>query len=163
MNIYQFPAPVLREKAIKVKELDNKTTAFITKLLGLMRANKGCVGIAAPQVGALKRIAIVDATGNKKAVQKSGQLVMVNPEILERSGSTVNREGCLSVPDFTGNVERPDKIRLKFMDMEGNVSILETSGFEAVIIQHEIDHLDGILFIDRIKSARRDLFRRKNY
>jgi peptide deformylase len=163
MNIYQFPAPVLREKALKVKEPDNKTAAFITRLLSLMRANKGCVGIAAPQVGELKRIAIVDATENRKATDKHGLLIMINPEIIEKSGSTINREGCLSVPDFTGNVERPEHINLRYMDMEGNERKVETKGFEAVIIQHEIDHLDGILFIDRIRSARRDLFRRKNY
>ena len=163
MNILLFPNPALREKAAHVDVFDKKTGIIAARLTELMYVNKGCVGIAAPQAGELSRIAVVDATGNKKAVKTSGLLVLVNPEILEKSGSCVNREGCLSVPDFTGNVERPDKVKIKYQDIKGGFHILETHGFEAVILQHELDHLDGILFIDRIRNSKRDMFKRKKY
>ena len=88
---------------------------------------------------------------------------MVNPEILERAGSAVMREGCMSVPDYTGDVERATEIRVSFLDGDGNSREIAASGFEAVAIQHEMDHLDGILFLDRISSLKTGLFRRKNY
>lgn len=88
---------------------------------------------------------------------------MINPEIIEEEGLVINREGCISVPDFTGNVNRPENIKVKYTDMEENEKTIMIFGFEAVVVQHEIDHLDGILFIDRIKNSKRDLFNRKNY
>ncbi|MEI7542849.1 MAG: peptide deformylase [bacterium] len=163
MNILLFPNPVLREKTRFVKTFDNSLNLFTQSLTEFMYINKGCVGLAAPQVGELIRVVVVNATGHKKVTKTSGLLVLVNPEIISFSGSTINREGCLSVPDFTGNVERANQIKIKYQDIHGKSNSLETSGFEAVILQHEIDHLDGVLFIDRIRNSKRDLFKRKLY
>lgn len=163
MKIYRFPDPLLREKSLFLKEIDGSTAGFMERLKDGMYANKGCVGVAAPQVGELKRIVVVDATGHKKVPVSHGLLIMANPQILAVSGSTINREGCLSVPDYTGNVERGDYVKVKYMDINGEEKMLEADGFEAVILQHEIDHLDGVLFIDRVKNTKRDLFPRKNY
>jgi len=90
-------------------------------------------------------------------------LVLVNPEIVEREGGAIMREGCMSVPDYTGDVERATRIRLRFRTADGSEQEIEASGFEAVAIQHEMDHLDGVLFLDRIVSLKTGLFRRKNY
>ncbi len=163
MRVLFFPDAILREKSEEIKIFSDKTSDFISQLQLTMYANKGCVGIAAPQVGELKRIVIVDVSGHKKATEKNGLLVMINPVVLDYSGAVINREGCLSVPDYTGNVERADSIKVKFINIKGREQALNTSGFEAVVIQHEIDHLDGILFIDRIKNIRGDLFMRKKY
>ncbi len=127
-----------------------------------MRAGPGGVGIAAPQVGRLQRIAIVDVSSKPK-VKSHGRLVLINPEIVEWEGYAKGREGCMSVPDYTGNVIRAKRITLEYLDETGTPRTLESEGFEAVAIQHEIDHLDGILFLDRLVSRRADLFRRKVY
>lgn len=161
--IRRFPDPVLREKSERIKKLDNNLLELINKVKDLMYVNKGCVGIAAPQAGFLKRLVVVDVSKHKKAIENHGLLIMINPEIIEADGIIINREGCLSVPDFTGNVRRPENIKVKYIDIEGDERTIKTFGFEAVVIQHEIDHLDGILFIDRIKNSKRDLFDRKSY
>jgi peptide deformylase len=92
-----------------------------------------------------------------------GQLCMINPEIIAREGLAVMREGCMSVPDYTGDVERATAITVRFCEPDGSQREIDASGFEAVAIQHEMDHLDGILFLDRIVSIKTGLFRRKNY
>ncbi len=161
--IKRFPDPVLREKSVEIKQLDKNINNFIDKLKEFMYSNKGCVGIAAPQVGFLKRIVIIDVSKHKKIIENHGLLVMINPEITEMDGLIINREGCLSVPDFTGNVSRSENIKVKYIDIEENEKTIMTSGFEAVVVQHEIDHLNGVLFIDRIRNSKRDLFDRKKY
>jgi peptide deformylase len=163
MNILKFPDEKLRVKSKPIEKIDAELTDFIKNLKNFMYENKGCVGIAAPQVAMHKRIIIVDASFHKKTTECNGLLIMLNPQIIEFSGESINREGCLSVPDFTGNVKRSFFIKAKFTDINGEEKIIQTSGFEAVVIQHEIDHLDGILFIDRITNLKRDLFKRKNY
>lgn len=163
MKIILFPDPILREKSKTVTALDAETAEFINQMKLMLLSLKGCVGIAAPQVGVLKKIVLVDVTNHKKAVQKSGLLTLINPEIVSREGSCVNREGCLSVPDFTGNVERADKITVKYQDETGAWKSIDTSGFEAVAVQHEMDHLEGMLFLDRISNTKRDLFKRVVY
>jgi peptide deformylase len=160
LDIFQFPAPLLREKSKVVAGIDGNLLDFISEMKFTLYANKHCVGIAAPQVGFLKRIVAVDVTGHKKAVAFHGPLIMINPVITECGGVSVNREGCLSVPDFTGNVLRSERVVVTYIDVQGRHQKLETSGFEAVVIQHELDHLDGVLFLDRIKDMKRDLFKR---
>ena len=163
MKILLFPDPVLREKSKTVEDFGAGTADLIYQLKLMLLSLKGCVGIAAPQVGVLKRIVLVDVTGHKKAVQKSGLLTLINPEIVSREGACVNREGCLSVPDFTGNVERAEKITVIYQDETGTRKSMDTSGFEAVAVQHELDHLEGMLFLDRISNTKRDLFKRVVY
>jgi len=128
-----------------------------------MRASPGCVGIAASQVGILQRILVVDVSGHKRGSREEnhGLLVLVNPEILARGGRQMVREGCMSIPDYTANVQRAQWVLVDALDRTGKQVILEAVGFEAVAIQHEADHLDGILFLDRVSSVKTDLFRRK--
>lgn len=162
-TILQFPDENLRRIARPVRTVDGAVLSFADRLAMMVREFRGCVGIAAPQVGDLRRIIVVDVTGHRKATESHGLLIMIDPVITAGEGSTVTREGCLSVPDFTGNVERRHGLAVRYLTPEGREAVLETSGFEAVVIQHEIDHLDGILFIDRIANLKRDLFRRKTY
>lgn len=161
LDILQYPDPRLKQASAPVEAFDAALRAFLADLEQTMRAGPGGVGIAAPQVGRFERIAIVDVSGKPK-IRHHGRLVLINPEILEWEGMAKGREGCLSVPDFTGNVIRAERIRLTARDEQGESREFEMEGFEARAVQHEIDHLDGLLFLDRLVSKRHDLFRRKN-
>ncbi len=163
-DIVIYPDKRLKEICKYIQEIDGKTLQAAKDLLETMRFYGHSVGIAAPQIGELSRIVVVDASKAKKGQKiNHGELVMLNPEILDWQSIIKTREGCMSVPDYTGNVNRARKITVKYMDLDGKEHRFDTEGFEAVVIQHEIDHLDGILFIDRIISKNTDLFRRKNY
>ena len=106
---------------------------------------------------------VVDVSNSKLGRDNHhGLLEMINPEVIERSGSKMMREGCMSVPDYTGNVTRAEQIVVEFTNPDGQLRVIEASGFEAVAIQHEIDHLDGLLFLDRVSSLKTDLYRRKS-
>ncbi len=127
-------------------------------LVDTMAAHPGCVGIAAPQIGEPFRIAIVDVRQHRLTFSSNGLLVMVNPEISERSGGHLAREGCLSLPDVTADIERATRILIQRDGAES----LWSEGFEARAIQHELDHLDGVLILDRIASVHA-LHQRKTY
>jgi len=114
-----------------------------------MRAHPGCVGLAAPQIGEAVRVAVVDVSGHRFTTSSNGLLVLVNPEIVERSGHEIRREGCLSLPHITADVARATRVRVTAMGVEQ----LWSEGYEARAIQHEIDHLDGVLILDRVASA----------
>lgn len=165
LPILQFPDPRLKEKSVPVTGATAEVSAVIDDLLETMRASPGCVGIAAPQVGMASRIIVVDVSTHRRGGQEEnhGLLVLVNPEILARGGKQLVREGCMSVPDYTANVQRAQWVLVDALDREGKQTILEAIGFEAVAIQHEVDHLDGYLFLDRVSSIKTDLFRRKRY
>ena len=165
LPILKFPDPLLKERSAPVAGVDDGVSSVIDDLLETMRASPGAVGIAAPQVGILKRIVVVDVSAHRRGGQEEnhGLLVLVNPEILARGGKQLVREGCMSVPDYTANVQRAQWVLVDAVDREGKQLILEAIGFEAVAIQHEMDHLDGILFLDRVVSVKTDLFRRKKY
>jgi peptide deformylase len=160
-----FPDPVLKEKAVPVEGVTAGVAAFVDDLLETMRSSPGGVGIAAPQVGMLRRIVIVDVSGHRRGSQEqnNGLLVLINPEILAMGGKQIVREGCMSVPDYTANVQRAQWVLVDAIGREGERKIIESIGFEAVAIQHEMDHLDGVLFLDRVVSVKTDLFRRKKY
>ncbi len=160
LEILVYPDPRLKEISKPVENFDDALVSFISDLEETLRTGPRGVGIAAPQVGRLERIVIVDVSSKPK-VSNHGCLYLVNPEIIEREGSAVGREGCLSVPDYTGNVERATNIVLRAEDPSGKSRTWEMEGFEAVAVQHEIDHLDGLLFLDRLVSRRNTLFRRK--
>ncbi len=162
LPVLTYPDPRLSRKSSPVEAFNEALRAFVVELDETRRAAPGCVAIAAPQVGHFERIAIVDVSGRKR-VASHGRLVLINPEITAWEGFAVGREGCLSVPDYTGNVIRAERIRLQARDERGEVLDLELEGFEARAVQHEIDHLDGLLFLDRLVSRRNDLFRRKVY
>jgi peptide deformylase len=162
LEILTYPDPRLEEIAQPVEHFDDALRAFIADLEETRSAGPGAVGIAAPQVGRSQRIVIVDISSKPKN-PNHGHLVLINPEITEWDGFAVGREGCLSVPDFTGNVIRAERITLEASNEYGERLKYRCEGFEARAVQHEIDHLDGLLFLDRVVSRRNDLFRRKVY
>jgi len=162
LELLQYPDPRLKQVSTSVQNFDAQLRKFISRMEQTMRAGPGGVGIAAPQVARFARIVIVDVSSKPK-INHHGRLVLVNPEILAWEGMVKGREGCMSVPDYTGNIIRAEKIHLQARDENGNEQEYEMQGFEARAVQHEIDHLDGILFLDRLVSRRHDLFRRKVY
>ncbi|MCW9046734.1 MAG: peptide deformylase [Gammaproteobacteria bacterium] len=163
MDILTYPDQRLKQISESVESIDKDVLSFIRGLEQARMAGPGAVGIAAPQVNHFQRIVIVDVSNMRKPVDNHGHMIMINPEITAWDGMHMGREGCLSVPDFTGNVIRAEKIKLNYMDETGGTHEIESSGFEARAIQHELDHLDGLLFLDRLVSRRSDLFKRKNY
>jgi len=120
------------------------------------------VGIAAPQVGALWRVAWIDCTGHPKVPDALGPMWLVNPVLREHEGAAVGREGCLSLPDLTANVRRAEHIVVEAAGLDGRLRTIRTSGFEARVILHEMDHLDGILILDRVASLTLDVFPRRS-
>lgn len=129
-------------------------------MLDTLRASPG-VALAAPQIGRPVQIIVVDVS-RKKGETGHGLVVLLNPRIRQQERERIVREGCLSVPDFTGNVLRYGQTVVEGMSPEGTPVTITTEGFEALAFQHEVDHLGGILFLDRIQSLETDLFRRKS-
>jgi peptide deformylase len=163
-KILLYPHPLLKTVCRPVDAVDREIAALVEDLLDTMHAGPGSVGVAAPQIGVTLRVCVVDVSASRQGKENNhGLLVMVNPEITERAGAAIMREGCMSIPDYTGDVERATEIVVRFQDGDGNDREVRASDFEAVAIQHEMDHLDGTLFLDRIASLKTGLFRRKNY
>ena len=162
-TIRVYPDPILKRVAEPVEEIDESVAGVVKDLVDTMLGAGHSVGVAAPQIGVLQRVVVVDVSKSKLGRDNHhGLLEMINPEIIEKSGSKVMREGCMSVPDYTGNVTRAEHIVVEFTNPGGQLRVIEASGFEAVAIQHEIDHLDGLLFLDRVSSLKTDLYRRKS-
>lgn len=161
-EILIYPDERLKTVCTPVAQLDRGVDALIQNLVDTMLASGHSVGVAASQIGDLRRVAVVDVSRSKLGRDNHhGLLTMVNPEIISRSGQKVMREGCMSVPDYTGNVTRAEEIVVEFLDRDGSERVIQAAGFEAVAIQHELDHLDGLLFLDRVSSLKTDVFRRK--
>src|SRR5210317_2378332 len=161
--ILLYPDPILKQVAIQVEAVDEPTIAIIQDLVDTMLDSGHSVGVAAPQIGELIRVVVVDVSKSKLGKDNNhGLLEMVNPKIIEKSGSKMMREGCMSIPDYTGNVTRAEHIVVEFTGRTGQLRVIEASGFESVAIQHELDHLDGMLFLDRVSSLKTDLYRRKS-
>lgn len=161
-DILLYPHPILKETCLPVVQLDDQVDTLVQDLLDTMLAAGHSVGVAAPQIGDRRRVVVVDVSHSKLGRDDNhGQLVMINPEIIEQVGKKMTREGCMSIPDYTGNVMRADSVVVQFIDRNGANRVIRANGFEAVALQHEIDHLDGLLFLDRISSLKTDLFRRK--
>ena len=163
LPVLRFPDPRLKERSAPVEGVTAEVSALIDDLVETMRSSPGGVGIAAPQVGVLQRIVVVDVSAHRRGGREEnhGLLVLVNPQILAMGGKQLVREGYMSVPDYTANVQRAQWVLVDALDRDGNRLILESLGFEAVAIQHENDHLDGLLFLDRVASIKTDVFRRK--
>ena len=161
--IIQYPDPILKQLCTPVERIDAAADNLIQDLIDTMVEAGHSVGVAAPQIGTSLRVVVVDVSNSKlgKKENNHGLLTMVNPEIISSNGKRTMREGCMSVPDYTGNVDRAEEIVVQFLNREGDEQVVRAGGFEAVAIQHEIDHLDGLLFLDRISSLKTDLFRRK--
>lgn len=163
LDILTLPDEALKQVSAPVEVFDDALRAFIDDLEETRRNGPAAVGIAAPQVGHFIRVVILDCSNTRKPVPNHGHLILVNPEITHWEGYEMGREGCLSVPDYTGNVIRATRIRLVARDPHGEPLEFDMEGYEARAAQHEIDHLDGMLFVDRVVSRRTDLFKRKVY
>jgi len=163
LEILKHPDERLRQVSVPVEIFDDAFRSFVDDLEETRMSGPGAVGIAAPQVGRLQRVVIVDVSNMRKPVPNHGYMVLVNPEITKWDGYEIGREGCLSVPDFTGNVIRATQIHLKAQDVNGEPLEFDMEGFEARAVQHEIDHIDGLVFLDRVVSRRTDIFKRKVY
>jgi peptide deformylase len=158
-----YPDARLKETCAPIDNFDESAPQILQDLVDTMVDAGHSVGIAAPQIGDLYRVAVVDVSNSKlgKKQGNHGLLQMVNPEIIEKEGSQIVREGCMSVPDYTGNVTRSESIVVQFLDQNQQLQVIHCDEFEAIAIQHELDHLDGFLFLDRVSSLKTDLFRRK--
>ena len=161
-EVVRYPARVLKDPARDI-EPGREAEALCRDLVDTMLASPACVGIAATQIGVGIRAFCLDTTGHKKAVSANGLVVMINPRIVETDGTEVAREGCMSVPDFTGNVRRAERIVVHGLSPTGEELVYEADAFEARAFQHEIDHCDGLLFLDRVSSLTADVFPRKRY
>ena len=159
LPILLYPDQGLKSKAAAVVPSDPAVQTVIQDLLDTLGASPG-VALAAPQIGHPVQLIVVDVS-RKKGERGHGLTVLLNPVILALEGRKILREGCLSVPDYTGNVLRYEQAIVEGLAPDGRVLTLSTSGFEALAVQHEVDHLHGTLFLDRIQSLSTDLFRRK--
>jgi peptide deformylase len=163
-EVLRYPHPSLKQQARELEPGEDPVIAEVAAdLVETMESFGHCVGLAAPQLDHLVRMVAVDVTGHKKATTQNGLLVLVNPVIVDADGAEVGREGCLSIPHLTANVRRATRIRVEATDPQGEAVSVNSEAFEARCLQHEIDHLDGLLFLDRVDSIATDVFRRKNY
>ncbi|MGH9147788.1 MAG: peptide deformylase [Vicinamibacterales bacterium] len=156
-RIVKFGDPVLQSRASDVPVIDGDLQKLIDDMIETMYAAPG-IGLAAPQVGVPLRVFVVDLSVGRKA---DDLIVMVNPEFVEREGMQLEEEGCLSVPGFNATVVRPTRAILQGLDRTGERRTVEGTGLLARAFQHEIDHLDGTLFVDRLRGIKRDLIVRK--
>ncbi|MBW4828627.1 MAG: peptide deformylase [Clostridiaceae bacterium] len=133
--------PILRKKSREVTKIDDRIKTLLNDMVETMYENEG-VGLAAPQVGILRKVVVIDVG--------EGILKLINPEIIEKEGESLDIEGCLSVPNRAGKVLRPERVKVKYLDIDGNEKTIEGTGLLARALCHEIDHLNGILFIDKV-------------
>src|SRR4051794_13788373 len=160
--VLRLPERLLKRPALSVDCIDAAAVALAEDLVDTMRASPACVGIAATQIGVGVRAFAVDVTGHKKARSCHGEFVLFDPQVLLAHGPVVAREGCMSVPDLTGDVARASTVVMRGLTVEGTERVIEADAFEARALLHELDHLDGLLFLDRV-SSHESLFRRKVY
>jgi peptide deformylase len=157
LPIIKYGDPVLHKLCEPVTEFDEALERFAQNMVETMYAAPG-VGLAAPQVGSLKRLIVLDVTVGQKA---GNLIVLVNPEIIVAEGEQYEDEGCLSIPEFTAKVHRPLRVVVSGKDVHGEELVIEGEGLLSRVLVHEIDHLNGILFIDHLSSIKRDIIKRK--
>lgn len=158
LNILKYPDPILKKKAEPVPEITGDIQRLIDDMAETMYTAPG-IGLAAPQIGRSVRVIVIDI--NSKEEGKGGLISLINPEIAEHSGEIAWEEGCLSVPDYSADVRRFERVVVKGLDRNGVEKIVVGEGLLSVALQHEIDHLNGILFIDRLGPIKRDLIKRR--
>jgi peptide deformylase len=162
LEIRKFPDPVLRKRTDPVEKIDGTLDRLIEDMIETMHDAPG-VGLAANQVGVSLQLAVIDVTSREER-EKGRQrplIVIFNPEILSMEGSVVEEEGCLSIPEYAETVKRAVKVKVRAQDRAGKVFEIETEGLLAKALQHEIDHLNGILFVDRLSPLKKSMFKRK--
>lgn len=152
-----WPNPILKKKAAPVAGVDDALRTLVKDMFETMYAEDG-VGLAAPQIGSLKRVIVLDTRPRQP---DSNPIAMINPEIYATDGTTVFQEGCLSLPGEAEDVERAARISVRFLDVDGQPQTLSCDGLLSIAVQHEIDHLDGIVFVDHLSSLKRELIRKR--
>lgn len=157
-EIRKYPDNVLKQKASPVATINQDLQDLIDDMIETMYAAPG-VGLAAPQVGVSKRLAVIDISAKGAEIPL---LVLINPVILLKEGSIEFEEGCLSLPEYTAKIERAEKVIVRAMDRKGRETEMEAEGLLAIAMQHEIDHLDGVLLIDRISPIKREFFKKRH-
>lgn len=161
LKLYEYPDEVLRQKCERVTKVDDELRKFLDDMLETMYVDKGC-GLAAPQVGVTKRIIVLDPNPSDEDLSIRRPMYLINPEIVWRSDEKVLfNEGCLSLPDQRAEVERHEKVRVHFIDYNGNEQEILADELLAIILQHEIDHLDGVLYIDHLSRLKRSRLLKK--
>jgi peptide deformylase len=160
-DVLRYPDRRLKTPAVPIRRPGPAARRLARDLEDTARHYPRTVGIAATQIGAMWRMAFVDCTGHPKAPGASGPLLLIDPLVVEHDGAEIGREGCLSLPDITANVSRPTRVTVRYTGLDGTSRRIATSGFEARVILHEIDHLDGIIILDRVASLALDVFQRK--
>jgi peptide deformylase len=161
-EVLRYPHATLKAPAAEVQPGPN-AEELARDLVDTMRGSPACVGIAAPQIGVSARAFCLDVSGHRRAKTHHGLIVMINPVIVAREGRDIVREGCMSLPDLTANVGRALTVIVEGATPAGETLRIDAEGFEARAFQHEIDHLDGLLFLDRVSSMLADVFPRKRY
>jgi len=159
-QIRTYPDPVLRKKTSRVEHIDSTLSRLIEDMVETMHAAPG-VGLAANQVGVPLQLAVIDLSSREDEEQRHPLLVIINPEILAMEGSVIEEEGCLSIPDYAEKVKRAARVKVRAQDRTGKQFELETEGLMAKALQHEIDHLNGLLFVDKLSPLKKSLFKRR--
>ena len=160
LTVHSFPDPVLKQKALPVKEFDEKLAELADNMLETMYEERG-IGLAAVQVGVLKQLVVVDLKSGEEDISLREPRVFVNPHIVERSGEKISEEGCLSVIEYRAEIKRAESIKLEFQDLQGEPLTLEAEGLLSICIQHELDHLQGILFIDHLPMLKQKIVKKR--
>ena len=160
-DVLRFPDRRLKSPSVPIAGLGPAARRLADDLRDTARHHPRTVGLAAPQIGSPWRMVYVDCTDHPRVPDAAGPTWMVNPVVERADGAEVGREGCLSLPEITANVSRPTGITVSFVDLEGELRRIDAAGFAARVILHEIDHLDGILILDRVASLALDVFPRK--
>jgi peptide deformylase len=155
-----YPDPVLRNKTARVERIDSTLDRLIEDMVETMHAAPG-VGLAANQVGVPLQLAVIDLSSRENEEQRHPLLVIINPELIVMEGSVLEEEGCLSIPDYAEKVRRAARVKVRAQDRTGKQFELEAEGLMAKALQHEIDHLNGLLFVDRLSSLKKHLFKRR--
>ncbi len=157
LDIKKYPDEVLKKKAAPVKDVNASVLRLVDDMVETMYAAPG-VGLAAPQVGVSKRIIVIDVSSKE---EKHPLVVLINPEIVAAEGSVDSEEGCLSIPEYTAVIKRAERVVARGLDPEGNPVEIEGTELLARALQHEIDHLDGVLFVDRLSPIKREFFKKR--
>jgi peptide deformylase len=158
LKIYHYPEPVLRTETEKVTSFDDTLTQLIADMGDTMYDAPG-IGLAAPQVGKSLKLIVVDIS--KESDEEKKFIAMINPEIIEHEGKQIDEEGCLSLPELTSNVNRYKKVTVSFLDNKGKPQKITAEDRFAVVLQHEIDHINGILFLDHLSTLKKSLYKKK--
>lgn len=157
LRIHTYPDPVLAQKAQEIQEVTDEIRELAADMSQTMYEGNG-IGLAAPQVGRSVRLVVLDVTGPE---ERKGLMQLVNPAIVAREGEVESEEGCLSLPQLSGKVIRSEKVTVRARDLDGNEQTIEAEGLLAICLQHELDHLDGVLLLNHLSRLKRTMYEKK--